>query len=150
MTIDYEAEMDSAEKLSRQRELWSAVDAAIDESVSVRYDGCHRIYINADQVFTDEDIEHGCDLVELQHADISSRHIAGGAGLSDEERSLLKERVHNWFDESCPLRFVEKVSLETVDGVEGVETFNDLIAQCEEVFLPEDQPDEVDDDLDEE
>lgn len=69
-----------------ETELWNDVEEALADAKGMYFDGCHKIYLAMDDGIVKQQIEWG---YEHHEPDIN----------------LLK----HWFDESCPLRFVNAV-----------------------------------------
>ena len=66
-----------------------SMDSLLEQADTVAFDGCHKIYLNMDKQQTDKMIGYGyTDMV-------------GGSFLDK------KEAVYGWYEESCPLRFVD-------------------------------------------
>ena len=66
-----------------------SMDYLLEQADTVAFDGCHKIYLNMDKQQTDKMIGYGyTDMV-------------GGSFLDK------KEAVYGWYEESCPLRFVD-------------------------------------------
>jgi hypothetical protein len=83
---------------------------ALDNAVSIAWDGCHKIYILGDQVSHEEQIELGYtpELVE------------------DKEAALA--RLWKWWNSSCSLKFINRIEGSVKNKTE---TFFDVIPQCE-------------------
>ena len=66
-----------------------SMDSLLEQADTVAFDGCHKIYLNMDKQQTDKMIGYGyTDMV--------------GGSFIDK-----KEAVYGWYEESCPLRFVD-------------------------------------------
>lgn len=86
------------------------VEEAVRNSVLVAWDGCHKIYVALDQKSAD-------DFRYLEYP-----HIV----QSDSDTVL--ELLNEWWDESCPLRFIQSMS----NGGDDCDDFDDLIPQFAE------------------
>jgi len=93
---------------------WLEVDEAVDEAVSIAWDGCHKIYVLMD--------EQQHELMRSYDYDPLIRVDDIGA---DEARDLLRE----WYEESCGLRFISAVKTVADDPNDG---FDALIPQFAE------------------
>ena len=94
------------------------VEQALEKAVAIVFDGCHKIYIALDEATADDfrgyGYEEGMVLVE-----------PGSKHSRDEAAAILRE----WWDMSCPLKFISTVRSTPDDPNEG---FNDIIRQGEE------------------
>lgn len=92
---------------------WDLVAERVESASGIAWDGCHKIYVlmDAEQVALMR--EYGYDL--LTTSDESS----------PEEMMRL---LHEWYDESCGLKFISAVTTNHDDPNAG---FEDLIAQFE-------------------
>ncbi|MDF2559492.1 MAG: hypothetical protein K0R99_938 [Microbacterium sp.] len=111
MTIESFMKRESVEKM----DTWKPVEEALADAAGVAWDGCHKIYVLADEA----DVEH-----------------CRGLGYGDRESVLISRKdqpsidlgacVRYWFEESCSLRFVQACGM-----VGDQSEFTDLIAQFE-------------------
>lgn len=83
----------------------SWVEDALDNAVSITWEGCHKIYIALDEKSHDTFIEYGYDMVAV------------------EDKAEAVNQLWEWWDVSCGLRFI--------NTVDGDDTFHDVIGQCE-------------------
>lgn len=66
-----------------------SMDSLLEQADTVAFDGCHKIYLNMDKQQTDKMIGYGyTDMVSGSFLD-------------------KKEAVYGWYEDSCPLRFVD-------------------------------------------
>lgn len=106
---------------------WDAVEEYLDDAVLIAFDGCHKIYLAMDeeeaQFFRSNYNGEGCD----------DRNFTGSP-------SEMLETVRSWWDDSCPLRFVQAVWHNEDDPNAG---FVSLISQfAEELTEENDEEDE--------
>lgn len=96
---------------------WEAVESALDTAKSIAFDGCHKIYVLMDdgQTAWMKDGGYGQD-------DDDSRLIEFEKSAKDDVLAIL----HDWWEESCGLRFISAVK--TVEG-DANKGFTDLISQ---------------------
>ena len=87
----------------------TAVQNAVENAVSIAWEGCHKIYIQLDQESHDEMVEMDYDPV-----------------LVTEDKNAAVTQLWEWFDNSCGLRFINAIKGEG-DGTE----FIDVIPQFE-------------------
>ena len=73
-----------------QGELYDKVLEALVGAVSIAWDGCHKIYIMADEVSQENMSSWGYCLVPVHDLDESLNTLYG------------------WYSSSCPLRFIER------------------------------------------
>ena len=97
---------------------WTKVEERIGDAHSIAFDGCHKIYLNMDAEQTRQTESYG------YNEDGSQMRYA-----ADRTRGELLGILHEWFDESCGLRFINAVS--TVDG-DPNDGFETLIGQFDE------------------
>lgn len=71
---------------------WEEVRQALKNSYSVAFDGCHKIYLGADEKVQEETLNGYESVIIIEHSD---------TGIE-----LALEQVQEWFSGSCPLRFV--------------------------------------------
>jgi len=99
---------------------------ALRQAAAISWDGCHKICVLMDEgsVAVAEEAEHRAAdrIVHLNHHDNRpNRHLDGTV---DEKAEAALAIVRKWFDESCSLRFIERVVENTV--------VNDLVPQGED------------------
>ena len=93
---------------------WDGVAAAVEEAVSIAWDGCHKVYVLMDEGQHDQMQSYGYDpLIRVESI---------GA---EEALELLRD----WYDESCALRFISAIKTVDSDPNDG---FTDLIPQFDE------------------
>lgn len=80
-----------------------AVTKALENAVSISWDGCHKIYITLDEASHQRQIDWGYE----------------PEPVTDKEEALAT--LFSWFDVSCGLRFIDAVSSDA--------GFDDVIAQ---------------------
>lgn len=112
-------------------EKWSEVAATLRSADSIAFDGCHKIYVLMDEGQTQQMKGYGYGSDDDGSKLITRKELGDGA---QNERML--EMLHEWWDESCGLRFINAVKSPGENG-----DFETLIGQFE---------DEDDDDWDEE
>lgn len=71
---------------------WEEVRQALKNSYSIAFDGCHKIYLGADEKVQEETLNGYESVIIIEHSD---------TGIE-----LALEQVQEWFSGSCPLRFV--------------------------------------------
>lgn len=108
-------------------ELFDPVESAMYEAILVAFDGCHKIYLAMD--------EHEANWFRENY-----EHV-----FMDTPEAML-EKVKEWYDESCFLRFVSAVRYNPDDPIAG---FTSLISQFDDQDEDEDEDydDEDDDDV---
>lgn len=101
---------------------WQTIRATLDQTVSIAWDQCHKIYLLLDEGQHQQMIDYGYDPL------IRVSHIGPDVALT-----ILRA----WWEESCSLRLVN--SVKTVEGNPN-DGFTSLILQFED----EDWEDEED------
>jgi len=91
---------------------WEAVQEYVQDAVLIAFDECHKIYLAMD-----ED-EAYFFRTNYQPAVVESIHSSPAAMLATLEE---------WYDESCPLKFISAVWHDKNDRNDG---FVSLISQC--------------------
>lgn len=90
---------------------WTAVREALPSVKAAAFDGCHKIYLLQD------------DRQVTEQEDLHYPHMVYAANNTAE---AMLGTLHRWFDESCPLRFIDAVR--TVEG-DPSDGFTALIPQ---------------------
>jgi hypothetical protein len=107
---------------------WAAVEEYINDAVLIAFDGCHKIYLAMDQ----------------EEAEWFAKNY-NGEGCTDRNftgsPSEMLKTIHDWWDESCSLRFVNAVWHNEADPNAG---FVSLISQMAEDEVDEDASDDED------
>jgi hypothetical protein len=101
---------------------WAEVEAELTEAKGIAWDTCHKIYILMDEEQMAQMREYEYDpLIPISHLD------AGNPDRSDAslQRAALAQ-LHEWYDASCGLRFINSVRTNKEDPNEG---FTSLIRQ---------------------
>lgn len=109
---------------------FEAVENHLEEAKGIAWDGCHKIYVLMDQ-----------NQVELMR-DYEYQFIVAA---DDSTYNDMVATVKDWYEKSCPLRFVQAVM--TVDG-DANEGFSSLIGQFDDDFDDFDEEDEDEDEDD--
>lgn len=112
-------------------EKWMKVEEWVKEADSIAFDGCHKIYVLMDSSQTLQMIDYG-------YREGGSQMLLRREGATPEE---MFQQIHDWYDESCDLKFVNAVS--TVEGNPN-DGFETLIGQWDDV----DEDDDWDEDND--
>ena len=94
------------------------VEAILEKAVSITWEGCHKIYICLDQESHNQLIEYEYEMVPVK----------------DKAEALAQ--LYDWWEVSCGLRFIQ--------GVEGEDTFHDVIPQFD--YEEEDEEEEEEED----
>lgn len=89
------------------------VEEYLDNAKGIAFDTCHKIYVLMDD-------EQVALMREYKYEEIVT--------ASEKSPSEMLEIVKGWFEDSCPLRFVEAVATNNEDANAG---FTTLIAQGE-------------------
>jgi len=95
---------------------WTKVQEAVEKSVAIAWDGCHKIYILAD-------LDQAQRFHELGYGEGESE-IHGTEDLGDEAFPM----VSDWWEQSCFLRFISLVSTDQGGGTD----WTDLVEQFED------------------
>ena len=98
----------------------ASLTGLIEQSNTVAFDGCHKIYLNMDERQTEKMIGYGYD------------HIVGGTTWDKQDA------VFRWYEDSCGLRFIDAVFTNDDD----TDNFVVVVSQ----FFGDDEEDEEDDD----
>jgi hypothetical protein len=90
---------------------WDAVEDAVEDAKGIAFDTCHKIYVLMDTEQVEQMREYEYDLI-----------------ITSEEQtpSQMLDTLREWFDKSCPLKFIEAVETNTEDPNAG---FTTLIEQ---------------------
>lgn len=99
---------------------WTEVEAVVGEAKAIAWDGCHKIYLALDdgQVALFESYgyaEDGSVMIYARHASPSE----------------MLTYLHNWYDQSCSLRFIDAVA-SVPRGEDENKGFTTLIGQFED------------------
>lgn len=105
-------------------DFFDKVEEAMDDAILIAWDGCHKIYLAMD------DYEAKWFAEEYPHV------------LKADAETMLATLI-KWYEESCPLRFVNAVTYNEEDPNAGFET---LVAQ----FADQEDDEDEDDDYEEE
>jgi len=93
-------------------DVWSKVEGALIGAKAITWDECHKIYVLMDEDQVNQMVEYGYDpIIRVE-----------GVG-----RKVALGTLRNWFESSCPLRFIQAVK--TVEG-DPNDGFTSLIPQC--------------------
>ena len=87
------------------------VKLALDEAFSITWEGCHKIYIMMDEHCHDNQVEIGYDCLPVK----------------DKDAAL--QQLWEWFDRSCPLRFINGLRKVSIGRGIGNDDFVDVIPQ---------------------
>jgi hypothetical protein len=99
---------------------WPEVEAVVGEAKAIAWDGCHKIYLALD----DEQValfgvygyrDGGSVMISAEHASPSE----------------MLTYLHNWYDQSCSLRFIDAVA-SVPAGEDQNKGFTTLIGQFED------------------
>ena len=103
---------------------WAAVHEYVQDAVLIAFDECHKIYLAMDQE------EAYFFRTNYQPAVVESIHSSPEA---------MFEILEEWYEESCPLKFISAVWHDNVDPNAG---FVNLISQCAGSDEDDDEDDE--------
>lgn len=81
---------------------FNAVREYLEHAVVIAWDGCHKIYLAMDEAEADFFREN---YAPLEDGDIGE--VFGASTNSDKHE--LEKVILRWFDDSCPLKFVQAV-----------------------------------------
>lgn len=95
--------------------LWDNVEEYLETAKGIAFDGCHKVYVLMDDQQVELMREYGYG------EDDSLLHTS-----DDLTAPQMLAKLHNWFDDSCGLRFVQ--AIETVEGNPN-DGFTSLIPQ---------------------
>jgi hypothetical protein len=126
---------------------WDAVEDAVEDAKGIAFDTCHKIYVLMDTEQVEQMREYEYDLI-----------------ITSEEQtpSQMLDTLREWFDKSCPLKFIEAVETNTEDPNAGFTTLIEQGAKdyeecedcddptCRGVCFDYDEEDEDEEDEDEE
>lgn len=107
---------------------WSDVESQIPHADSIAFDGCHKIYVLLDAEQTAAMSSYGYG----DNTDADGSRLYTSSEMTPE---AMLATLHEWFEQSCGLRFISAVA--TVSGNPN-EGFTGLIEQFE---LDEDEDD---------
>lgn len=102
-------------QLAKQRELWADVDGHVSRALAIAWDGCHKVYVLMDENQVKEMRGHG-------YGEGDSAFITSNEATPEKMRTL----VHDWFEASCGLRFINAVRTVKSNPNDG---FASLISQ---------------------
>jgi hypothetical protein len=127
---------------------WDAVEDAVEDAKGIAFDTCHKIYVLMDTEQVEQMREYEYDLIHTSE---------------EMTPSQMLDTLHEWFEKSCPLKFIEAVETNTEDPNAGFTTLIEQGAQddCEDCgergcagvcndYDEEDEEEEEDEDEDEE
>lgn len=103
---------------------WNDVEVAMEYAHLVAFDGCHKIYLAMDEEQAEwfRNNYNGKDCTDMNFA---------------APAKVMLEQVREWYESSCPLRFVSSVKTNHEDPNAG---FVSLIPQgADEVYEDEDE-----------
>jgi hypothetical protein len=100
---------------------WENVLASLQDARGICFDGCHKIYVLMDDQQVDEFTAYGYDIITVD--DDSTDDDDEYTATVDEAFAI----VHDWYDMSCFLKFVNGV--ETADSDNRNDDYFDLIPQ---------------------
>jgi hypothetical protein len=106
---------------------WSDVEYALEYAHLVAFDGCHKIYLAMDEIEA-----------KWFRENYTASVCATSRNYEASPEKML-EKVREWYDESCSLRFVESVEHNELDPNAG---FKKLIPQGVSDETDEDDDDE--------
>ena len=81
----------------------SEIESALDNAVSITWEGCHKIYITLDMESHNQQVEYGYEMVAV------------------EDKAEALNKLWEWWDVSCGLRFI--------NAIEGESTLHNVISQ---------------------
>jgi hypothetical protein len=90
---------------------WSETELAVNEARGIAFDTCHKIYVLMDTKQVAEMREYEYELIHTSEEMTSSQML---------------ETLKDWFEKSCPLRFIQAVETNLADPNAG---FTALIEQ---------------------
>ena len=96
---------------------WSEVHTSIPTSLAARWDGCHKIYLLGDEAAVEEE-------QQIYGGRLPDHWIV----ITPDNHSEVLSTLHEWFDQSCELRFISHVVTTEFDPNAG---FTSLIKQFE-------------------
>jgi hypothetical protein len=86
---------------------WDLVKDRIGDAKGIAFDTCHKIYVLMDD-------EQMAQMKEYDYDPLIS--------VADMSSNEMFDTVKKWYEESCPLRFIEAVKTVEGDANEGFET----------------------------
>ena len=102
---------------------WDEVEYAVEDAKGIAFDTCHKIYVLMDTEQVEQMREYEYDLIHTSE---------------EMTPSQMLDTLHEWFDKSCPLKFIEAVETNTEDPNAGFTTLIEQGAkdteECEECF----------------
>lgn len=114
----------TTEQTARQEALWADVDAALAHATSIAWNGCHKVYVLLDD-------EQTTQMRDLGYGDGTDDSVLITSVQATPAE--MSAHVRDWFAQSCGLRFI---GLVTTGDDQKTPEYENLIAQCEEAFLP--------------
>lgn len=94
------------------KKTWNRIQKKLEKSVSIAFDGCHKIYVNEDEEQHSKMQGYGYDpLIRIESIGVTK----------------ALETLKYWWDESCSLKFIS--AIKTVEGNPN-DGFTDLISQA--------------------
>lgn len=117
---------------------WAAVKKALPQAKALAWDGCHKIYLALDdeQVALFRSYGYGVDndgsvlILRDEASPLFTDPATPGMNVEKATNETLLATLHEWFADSCGLRFIEGVATDHEDPNAG---FTRLIAQGERV-----------------
>jgi hypothetical protein len=124
---------------------WDEVEYAVEDAKGIAFDTCHKIYVLMDTEQVEQMREYEYDLIHTSE---------------EKTPSEMLDTLKEWFEKSCPLRFIQAVETNTEDPNAGFTTLIEQGAkdyeECEDCNDPTcrgvcaDYDEEEDEDEDEE
>jgi hypothetical protein len=104
---------------------WTDTEFAVEDAKGIAFDSCHKIYVLMDTEQVEQMREYEYDFIHTSE---------------EMTPSQMLETLHEWFDKSCPLRFIQSVESVPAGKDENL-GFTTLIEQgatdkeeCEDCF----------------
>ncbi len=103
---------------------WTDTEFAVDDAKGIAFDTCHKIYVLMDTEQVEQMREYEYELIHTSEEMTPSQMLA---------------TLHEWFEKSCPLRFIQSVATVSADDEDsGYETLIEQGAtdeeECEECY----------------
>lgn len=99
---------------------FNAVREYLENAVVIAWDGCHKIYLAMDEVEADFFRNNYAPLEEGDPGEVVE-------ASTNSDKHELEKVILRWFDDSCPLKFVQAVWNNEEDPNAGYEN---LVSQC--------------------
>ena len=97
--------MKMTDELNFRQPFLDKIDAALEDAISITFDGCHKIYIALDTESHDGFVRYDYDMIPV------------------EDKTDAMDLLLQWWNVSCDLRFISAVAND--------DTFHRLIPQFE-------------------